>query len=243
MEGWFYCSRKKEHYSHGSMGSEEHRGNYNNLLIHTLGHQPFLILILVGIIAYSTIVPLSRGLSIVFSVFRDFPTPWNSISPSLLSVMQCACRWRNVSPMLHPACTSNFLPSLWFLYKQLTHRNCLPMSIITLSSVPLYLNALIYRDPGVLGGFNFRMRGKNSQIKQGDSNRHLPNHTENNDFEYVYPARFHCFSSFWQANYELTEWGNLSKQVNVCASRALPGFTKKFRAYSGISVVSFSNNI
>ena len=74
----------------------------------------------------------------------------------------------------HPACTSNFLPSLWFFYKQLAHRNCLPMSIITLSSLPLYLNALIYRDPGVLGGFNFRMRGKNSQIKQGDSNHHPP---------------------------------------------------------------------
>jgi hypothetical protein len=61
------------------------------------------------------------------------------------------------------------------------------MSIITLSSLPLYLNALIYRDPGVLGGFNFRMRAKNSQIKRAKAIATPPNHTENNDFDYVYP--------------------------------------------------------
>jgi hypothetical protein len=33
------------------------------------------------------------------------------------------------------------------------------MTIITSSSLSRYLNALIYRNPGMLGGFKFRMRG------------------------------------------------------------------------------------
>lgn len=53
------------------MGSEEHPGNYNNLLMHTLDHQPFLML--VGIIPFSTIIPLSRELSIFFLIFQNFP--------------------------------------------------------------------------------------------------------------------------------------------------------------------------
>ena len=56
------------------MCSAEHRGNYRNLLTHTLDHPPYvglevlsvIVALLVKIALIKTIIPLSKELSIVF---------------------------------------------------------------------------------------------------------------------------------------------------------------------------------